>query len=127
MRNTTNTASLTGALTLTSGWRTVCVTLSTMQVQCWGSGANGSLGDGSSTNAGVPRTMVDTDSVSAVDEVLQVAAQGYTTCVLRRGNDVRCTGYNTYSQAAGDGTTAHRFVPASLGGLPTVTRNGGPI
>jgi alpha-tubulin suppressor-like RCC1 family protein len=87
-----------------------CARLDDERVRCWGWNAHGQIGDGSTADSRVPRTIVDLDPVQAV------AAGERHTCVLVEGGNVACWGDNSSGQL-GDGTTTDRLTPVAVRGV----------
>ncbi|MCL2824409.1 MAG: hypothetical protein FWD57_10480 [Polyangiaceae bacterium] len=82
-------------------------------VKCWGRNHHGQLGDGTTTNRGVPTQVVGLSSgVSAI------SAGKFHACAVRTNGSVMCWGSNGVSQL-GDGTTIERRTPALVKGLPS--------
>lgn len=88
-----------------------CVLLTSGAVKCWGSNAEGQLGDGSTTSKIIP-----TQVSGLTSGVSQVVAGGYHVCALLNSGAVQCWGSNTYGQL-GDGSTLNRLTPTQVLGL----------
>ena len=79
---------------------------------CWGSNDHGELGDGGTTDSGVP-VAVDTSGVLAGKTVTQIAAGEDYTCVLDSAGAAYCWGWNGKGQL-GDGSTTDSGVPVAV-------------
>jgi alpha-tubulin suppressor-like RCC1 family protein len=84
------------------------IRLNDSRVLCWGSNANGKLGDGFTTQRLVPTLINDSSSYSLV-------SAGYDHSCGIRANDslVLCWGYNQYGRL-GDGSTTTRYNPTLI-------------
>jgi alpha-tubulin suppressor-like RCC1 family protein len=90
-----------------------CAVLENFTVQCWGYNYYGQLGDGTTSNSGVARTVPGIWSATRV-------ATGYGhSCALLSDGHVLCWGHNQYGQL-GDGTFSSRTWPAFVSGLSDV-------
>jgi alpha-tubulin suppressor-like RCC1 family protein len=100
-----------GIAAVAAGWSHACALRRTGALDCWGSNAQGQLGDG---------TFTDKSSPTAVDglggKVTAVAAGHRHTCVLLETGGVQCWGGDA-SGALGDGGAANRSAPADVPGL----------
>jgi len=83
------------------------------QVYCWGSNANGRLGNGSTTTSYLP-VAVDTTGVLAGKTVTAISAGSGQACALA-DTKAYCWGYNG-DGALGDATTTTRTAPVAVGG-----------
>ncbi len=102
------------ALQVTGGWNHTCARLATGRVRCWGYGAYGKLGIGSTINRYRPV------EVSGITAAADLDAGNDHNCVVE-GSAVKCWGRNTYGQL-GDGGTTNQYTPVTvtgLGGTPT--------
>lgn len=81
------------------------------QAYCWGQGASGQLGRGSTTSSNVP-VAVDTSGVLAGKTVTDISAGMGHSCAIADGQ-AYCWGRNNYGQV-GDGSTADRLVPVAV-------------
>lgn len=79
-------------------------------VRCWGSNANGQLGDGSLTESTVPV------AVSSLADATMIAAGAQHTCALRATGAVVCWGQNSNGQL-GDSSMTRRTAPVAVTGL----------
>ncbi|MDW8145466.1 MAG: carboxypeptidase regulatory-like domain-containing protein [Roseiflexaceae bacterium] len=101
---------LSQATDIAAGGEYTCVVLSDRTVRCWGSNAQGQIGDG--TTAGRPAPV----AVSGLSDVMDIEAGGVHVCVIRTGGAIQCWGGNAYG-ALGDGTTTNRLTPVAVSGL----------
>jgi alpha-tubulin suppressor-like RCC1 family protein len=99
-----------GATAVAAGENHTCALKSNGDVVCWGSNAEGQLGDTSSGARHVPGV------VSGLGNVAAIAAGYNATCALTQAGGVKCWGSNTNGQL-GDGTTTSRYQPADVPGL----------
>lgn len=94
------------ALAISAGAIHTCALLENKSVRCWGSGAYGKLGYGSTEDVGDNETPASMGSVDlgADVEVAAVEAGGAFTCVLTGDDGLRCWG-NGLSGSLGTGNT----------------------
>lgn len=91
-----------------------CAVLTDGTGRCWGNGANGQLGNGSSSSSSTPVTV--TNLANAVD----VVSGDDFSCALISDGTVQCWGRNLYGQL-GDGTNTTRTAPVSVSGVSGAT------
>jgi hypothetical protein len=89
-------AGITQAVQLAAGPYHSCGVLNTAVVDCWGSGQDGDLGDGSTGTSAAPI------QVPGIADATQVAVGFAHSCVLRTTGGADCWGSNTAGQL-GDG------------------------
>jgi alpha-tubulin suppressor-like RCC1 family protein len=82
-------------------------------VRCWGHNLYG--------EAGSPALVMNAPATDVLDDVVQVSAGSFVTCVVRGDKTVWCWGMNEHSQLA-DGTTTDRFAPRPVPGLRNAAR-----
>lgn len=80
-------------------------------VQCWGSGSNGKLGNGSTAYSYLP---VDVSGISS--EIKAVATGDEFTCVLTVGGSVKCWGQGSSGQL-GNGASSNSVIPVDVTGM----------
>jgi alpha-tubulin suppressor-like RCC1 family protein len=96
---------------VSAGDRHSCALSQTGQVTCWGGNSSGQLGNGSTTNSGVP---VNASGLSSGVSDIRV---GYShSCALLSTGGVHCWGANTFGQL-GDGTNTVRNTPFPVSNL----------
>lgn len=94
-----------------AGWSHTCARKTDGTLWCWGSNADGRLGDGTTQNRVTPT------QVSALGtSVAQVAAGVAHTCARQSDNSLWCWGYNGVG-AIGDLTTQSRSLPTLVSSL----------
>jgi alpha-tubulin suppressor-like RCC1 family protein len=90
-------------LQVAAGGNHTCVLLATGDVKCWGYGANGQLGNGSSSNVSTPpASPVSLGGSSA----MQIAAGTNHTCALLDSGNAWCWGLGTDGRLGYGNTTA---------------------
>ena len=95
---------------ISAGGGHTCALLKDGSVKCWGSGATGDLGDGSTSDRSAPV------AVSGLSGVVQIALGQVFSCALTAAGSVSCWGYNTDGEL-GNGTTTNSDVPVGVSGL----------
>lgn len=83
-------AELSGVDDLAAGGLHTCAVLSDHTVKCWGSNANGELGDGTTIDANAPVTSAATG--------VRVKSGGFHTCLLGENGTLSCWGSNEDGQ-----------------------------
>jgi alpha-tubulin suppressor-like RCC1 family protein len=101
---------LTTATALTGGYNHACALLSDGTMRCWGSNAQGQLGDPSTIESAVP------NPVPGVSGVLAIATGAFHTCALLLDRTARCWGDNSSGQL-GNGTFTSSSTPVTVAGL----------
>ncbi len=85
--------------------------LASGSVYCWGLGASGQLGNGTTSNSSIP-VAVNTSGVLSGKSVTAIAVSNSTTCALANGQDY-CWGWNNNGQL-GNNSTASSSVPVAV-------------
>lgn len=85
-----------------------CAVTNQGAVKCWGSNADGQLGDGSTSDSRIP-----VDVVGLSSDVVAVSAGVGHNCAVKRTGAVKCWGWNEFGQV-GDGTLADQHVPVDV-------------
>ena len=99
---------------LASGWYHTCRVASDGHAYCWGVGANGQLGNGSTSTSAVQVPV----SMAALDgrTFTSIAAGSYHSCGLTNDGAVYCWGSNTFGELGNGSSTAANLPVAVLGG-----------
>jgi alpha-tubulin suppressor-like RCC1 family protein len=108
------------AIAATEYSASTCALRRTGGVVCWGEGASGALGNGSSANSSVPV------AVTGITNAVGVAATYEAGCAVLATGGVVCWGNNGLGQL-GNGTTTSSTTPVAVTGLTdaTATTGGG--
>jgi alpha-tubulin suppressor-like RCC1 family protein len=101
-----------GVTAIEAGCSHTCALTTGGAAKCWGSNADGHLGDGSGTYQLTPVSVPGLTS-----GVTAIASGGWGhTCALTTGGAVKCWGFNE-GGALGDGTLTTRVIPVAVSGL----------
>ncbi len=87
-------------------------TIANSLLYCWGSGANGRLGNNSTANSLVP-VAVDTTGVLSGKTILQISGGFNHACAVASDNNAYCWGLNSQGQL-GDNSLTQRLVPVAV-------------
>ena len=115
--NTTSSAPVdvtgltSGVTNIAVGYYTSCALLSTGAVKCWGYGANGALGNGTTTSSNVPVQVTGLAS-----GVASITAGNNSACVVTTGGGAKCWGLNNSGQL-GNNSTKLTSTPVDVSGL----------
>ena len=130
------TGILSGVESLSSDGRGYCALLTTDEVDCWGAGPDGELGDGtfytsSPEGSAIPVQVVGVGGTGTLSGVESLAndAQGY--CAILTSGDVDCWGYGQYGElgngtfyTSGDEGSATPVQVVDVGGTGTLSGGG---
>jgi alpha-tubulin suppressor-like RCC1 family protein len=105
---------LSHVTSISAGGGQACAVVSGGTAWCWGYGAFGALGDGTSTDASKPMR------VSGLSHVTMVSAGASDTCAVLVSGTARCWG-DDGSGALGNGKTTGSLTPVPVSGLTHVT------
>jgi alpha-tubulin suppressor-like RCC1 family protein len=101
---------IANAIGIYGGYAHFCALLADSTVKCWGSNADGQLGDQTHTNQPEPQVVAGLSGVTAL-------APGFRhTCALMSDHTVQCWGKNTNGQL-GNGTTGATLRPVAVSNL----------
>ena len=98
---------LSGVTATSAGVEYACAILSNRTVVCWGNNQEGTLGNGTMTNASTPVP------VSRLTNVTGIAAGSEHTCAQLADGSFACWGNNQSGQL-GDGTTNRALTPVMV-------------
>ena len=107
-----------GVLAVAAGFDHTCALTTGGNVKCWGSNANGQLGDGSGLDQHSPVDVMN-GAVPLAGVVAITSAQTHT-CALMAAGGVKCWGHNNAGQI-GDNTTTDRPTPKDVVGLSGIS------
>lgn len=107
--NATGSA-LTNATAIASGSDHTCALINDGKVKCWGSNANGELGNGTLTNSN------KAVEVSGLTNATAIAVGDNYSCALINDGSMKCWGLNSNYQL-GNGTAVQSTTPVSVLGI----------
>ncbi|MEZ4713867.1 MAG: hypothetical protein R3A44_42175 [Caldilineaceae bacterium] len=99
-----------GAAELAAGFGHTCVRTAAGTVACWGNNGSGELGNGGTTDSGVPVTVL------GLSNALEIRAGQFFTCVRTATDGAQCWGGNWDGQL-GNGDRDDRTSPTTVSGL----------
>lgn len=102
-------AGVNSAVDIAVGINFSCAVLADGTVRCWGGNDRGQLGNGTTTESGIPVTV---EGVTDATDVV-AGADGWHACALLHDGTIRCWGYNDDGQL-GNGTTDNVLVPVAV-------------
>lgn len=118
---------LSGAVAVASGYGSyafACALLANGTVQCWGYNADGELGNGTTTEADSPVTVIAANGGYGIPSLgaikLGPGSEAPQTCALLSAGTLQCWGANGSGQL-GNGTTASPDTPVVMNGISGVT------
>lgn len=103
------------ATQLATGTAHICALKRNGRIACWGDNRHGQLGDGSTDSHDTPGPVAYEG-----DDVVQIAAGAFHSCLLTRAGAVRCWGRSQLGQVDGTGAP-HRTEPRQVE-LPVASR-----
>jgi alpha-tubulin suppressor-like RCC1 family protein len=103
-----------------AGYSTTCAIATDGRLFCWGSNRSGELGNGSTTDSGVP-IPVETDIADWIAVASNGVGNAQHTCAISASSGLYCWGSNAYGQIAQDAAAGDSLVPSpvALPGVPT--------
>src|SRR5258706_6471173 len=87
---------LTGVLRASASWWTTCAVMADHTARCWGSNAQGQLGDGTTTDSAVPV------GVANLTGVVDIAVESDHACAVLTTGEAWCWGDNSNGQLGDD-------------------------
>jgi alpha-tubulin suppressor-like RCC1 family protein len=103
----TGSQPVSSASAIVAGKNHTCVLLSTGNVQCWGEGSNGQIGNGATNDQKLAQ------GVNTINDAADLVAGHNHTCARRSGGTQMCWGMNTSGQI-GDNTNTDRSAPVTV-------------
>ncbi len=100
-----------GVASVSTGALHTCAVTTGGAAKCWGSNANGQLGDGNTTDSAMPVSVQGLES-----GVASVSVGNAHTCAVRTSGSAKCWGRNANGQL-GDNSTTQRNAPVDVVGL----------
>jgi alpha-tubulin suppressor-like RCC1 family protein len=97
---------------ISAGYAFACATADNGKVYCWGTGANGELGDNTTGSSSAP-VAVDTSGVLSGVSLAQVSAGNRHACAVSTAGAAYCWGYNKYGEL-GDNSTTQAAAPVAV-------------
>ncbi|MHB8684778.1 MAG: RCC1 domain-containing protein, partial [Dehalococcoidia bacterium] len=95
-----------GVTAIAAGSAHTCALTTAGGVKCWGSNANGELGDFTQVNRSMP-----VDVINLTSGVVAISAGDRHTCALLAAGSMQCWGYNVYGEV-GNGTSGNLWLGA---------------
>ena len=96
------------------GGGVVCVLSSAGAAYCWGAGASGSLGNGSTTGVQPTPVAVSAGAVPVGAILTQISVKSVTACVLSSAGAAYCWGYGANGQMGNGTTTSSNSLPVAV-------------
>lgn len=109
---------MTAATQVVAFGGTTCAVIQGGTARCWGVGADGQLGNGTTSGSPTPVT------VQGISSATQLTAGGHHSCALVASGGVRCWGANDWWQL-GNGTTTPSLMPVPVSGISSATQMAG--
>lgn len=107
-------SSVYDAVAITTGTASACTLRRDGRVQCWGYGAHGRLGNGSTTNRTSAQDVLGITNATALD------SHAYGACTLLATGKVMCWGLNYFNMISGStAVTTNVSSPQEIVGLPS--------
>jgi alpha-tubulin suppressor-like RCC1 family protein len=111
-----DTTTITGETyfrSISAGWTHTCGITATGKVYCWGSDADGALGDGGGAANALSPSPLDTTGISGEKSFIKVQNGYGFSCGITSDRVTYCWGFNQSGQL-GNGTTTPAYSPVAL-------------
>jgi alpha-tubulin suppressor-like RCC1 family protein len=115
------------AKSIYASYNQTCAILDNDTLKCWGSGASGTLGQGSTSNIGNTANSMENlqpVNVGTGRTVKSVAIASNSTCAILDNDTLKCWGYNLYGQLGIGTTSSIGDGPGEMGDNLAVTNLG---
>jgi alpha-tubulin suppressor-like RCC1 family protein len=103
-----------GVATITAGSDFTCAVTADGGAKCWGDGASGQLGNGTSANSALPSAVLDRTGSSALGGVVTISAGFENACALTTEGNVLCWGANGAGQLGNGVAGSVSALPAEV-------------
>ena len=113
-------AALADLTQVSAGEFHTCALNEDTEVLCWGSGADGRLGNGASDKQNTPVNVLAVSGTDNLIRIKQVSAGKKHTCALEASGKVYCWGANNQKQLGVSDTTTSSNRPVEVSGLTDV-------
>ena len=108
------------AVAVSAGNLHTCVILDNGEVNCWGMGVSGQLGDGGTTHDATTYTTAPSSTpidLGAGRTAVAISGSGNHTCVILDDGDIRCWGENSHGQIGNEGNPSVDYsLPQTVSG-----------
>ncbi len=114
VKNPAGTGALTNVIQIVAGDQTACALMADRTARCWGENGAGQLGDGTTTNRSLPRTVKNPSGSGALTNIAAIYSDsGAHTCARLLNGTARCWGNNNYGEL-GDGSAVDSSLPVTV-------------
>jgi alpha-tubulin suppressor-like RCC1 family protein len=103
-----------GVSMIAAGSDFTCAVTTDGGAKCWGDGATGQLGNGTSTNSATPSTVLDATGSSPLNSVVIVSAGFENACVLTTEGNVFCWGADGSGQLGNGNVSSASAIPVEV-------------
>ena len=107
------TGLLSGVQSLSSSYYGYCAVLTSSDVDCWGYGGDGGLGNGTTADSDIPVQVSDVSGAGLLSGVQSLSSSYVNCCAVLTSGGVDCWGYNAYG-GLGNGTTTDSVIPVQV-------------
>jgi alpha-tubulin suppressor-like RCC1 family protein len=101
------------AAVISAGGNHSCAILTDGTVRCWGSNAEGQIGDGTTSQRNTPASV---SGITSSNPAVEISAGDGYTCALLSDGTIKCWGEGRDGQL-GDGSSLERYTPVSVLGV----------
>ncbi len=111
---TNGSGNLAGITQIAAGNHHTCALTTEGRVKCWGSGAQGRLGDGGVSDRSTPVDVVAANGSGTLSGITQISAGSDHTCALTTLGGVTCWGAGTYGQLGNGANPSPQSAPVDV-------------